>query len=301
MTKIEKNDELNMRPIDLHVHSSCSDGTMTPAALVDHAMEKGLAAFALTDHDTVDGLDQAMHYAESLRARGISEVPEVIPGIELSSEYQGRDIHILGLYIDYRNERFQNSLRDFVDSRSVRNRKICALLQQAGVPVSYEELEAAYPDSVITRAHFARYMLEKGYVGSRQEAFERYVGDHAPCYVPREKIKSAQAVELILQAAGIPVLAHPILYHMSEERLDALILELKKAGLMGIEAIYSTYSPADERQIRSLAAKYDLLLSGGSDFHGANKPDIDLGSGRGRLYVPMELLLKIREALNRRP
>ena len=298
-------DPESLRPIDLHVHSSCSDGTLSPSELVECAVNKGLAAFALTDHDTVDGLDEAMECAARPALRhtpsGDGAPLEVVPGIELSTEYQGADIHIVGLYIDHKDTAFQRQLQKFVDSRVERNRKMCGLLRQAGISITYEELLASYPDCVITRAHYARYLLEKGYVKSRQEAFDRYVGDHAPCFVPREKITPAQAVALILQAGGAPVLAHPILYRMSDARLETLVKSLKESGLMGIEAIYSTYSPADERQIRSLAAKYDLLLSGGSDFHGANKPDIDMGSGLGNLYVPRELLTNIKKALNRRP
>ena len=285
-----------LAPIDLHVHSTCSDGTYTPTELVDYAMEKGLAAFALTDHDSVDGLEEAIQYADRLRAERAS-VPEVVPGVELSSEYHGQDIHVVGLYIDYHDHVFLSKIRDFVESRTSRNQKMCALLTQAGIPITYEELLTAYPDSVITRAHYAGYMLEKGYVKNRQEAFERYVGDHAPCYIPREKITPAQAVELIRQAGGAPVLAHPILYHISEEHLDELVRELKEFGLMGIEAVYSTYSPADERQIRGLAKKYDLLISGGSDFHGANKPGLDLGTGFGKLFIPMELLWEFKKTL----
>ena len=286
-----------LAPIDLHVHSTCSDGTFTPTELVDHAMKKGLAAFALTDHDSVEGLDEAIGYADKLRTEQ-SSVPEVVPGIEISSEYHGQDIHVVGLYLNYHDQVFLGRIRDFVEARTNRNQKMCALLQQAGIPITYEELFTAYPDSVITRAHYAGYMLEKGYVKSRQEAFERYVGDHAPCYIPREKITPAQAVQLIQQAGGAPVLAHPILYHMSEEHLDELVRELKEFGLMGIEAVYSTYSPADERQIRGLAKKYDLLVSGGSDFHGSNKPGLDLGTGLGKLFIPMELLWAFKEALH---
>lgn len=295
--------------IDLHVHSSCSDGTYSPSQLVDYAAGMGLAAFALTDHDTVDGLDEAVQYAAKLRTRQIAgescsadnavacAIPEVIPGIELSTEYQGHDIHILGLYIDFHIGSFQKKLREFVVSRTQRNHKMCSLLRQAGIPIAYEELLSAFPDSVITRAHYAAYLLEKGYVRSRQEAFDRYVGDHAPCYIPREKITPAQAVHLILEAHGAPVLAHPVLYHMSGEPLEALIQGLKEEGLMGIEAIYSTYTAADERYIRSLAVKYELFISGGSDFHGDNKPGLDLGTGYGKLYVPKELLLGIKKAL----
>lgn len=281
--------------VDLHVHSTRSDGTYTPTQLVDYAIEKGLSAFALTDHDSVDGLDEAIGYAKQLQRQNLS-VPEVIPGIELSSEYQGQDVHIVGLYIDYRNARFQEYLCDFVASRDIRNQKMCTRLKDAGMDISYEKLLAAFPNSVITRAHYAKYMLEHGYVKSRTEAFERYIGDHCPYYIPREKVTPAQAVSLILEAGGLPVLAHPILYHMSDARLDALVGELKKAGLVGIEALYSTYHACDERQIRNLAAKYKLLISGGSDFHGENKPGLDLGTGYGGLCVPDKVLEQLRQA-----
>ncbi len=288
--------------VDLHVHSTRSDGTFSPAGLVDYAMTKQLKAFALTDHDTVDGLEEALSYAEQLRDKFSREgnrtmadaVPEVVPGVELSTEYQGRDIHVVGLFIDYKTESFRNYLRQFVASRDLRNRKMCTLLQNAGIDISYEALLDEFPGSVITRAHYAKYLLNHGYIKSMKEAFERYVGDHCPCYVPREKVTPAQAVELILQADGVPVLAHPVLYGMSAPRLDALVAELKAVGLMGIEAIYSTYTAADERQIRGLASKYHLLISGGSDFHGANKPGLDLATGYGKLRVPASVLEDIR-------
>lgn len=301
--------------VDLHVHSTRSDGTLTPTQLVDYAREKGLTAFALTDHDTVDGLDEAIRYACSLRSQtnagGVptakedgclsAPVPEIIPGIELSSEYQGRDIHIVGLYIDFQDTHFQKYLQDFVASRDARNRKMCSLLREAGIDISYESLCNAYPGAVITRAHYAKYMLEHSYVKSMAEAFERYIGDHCPCYIPREKITPAQAVALILEAGGFPILAHPILYGMSDSRLDTLAGELKQVGLMGIEALYSTYHACDERQIRHLAQKYDLLISGGSDFHGANKPGLDLGTGYGSLFVPDEVLAQIWQAWKKGP
>ena len=279
--------------VDLHVHSTCSDGTFTPEELVDYAIKKGLTAFALTDHDTVSGLDRAIHYAASLRHTPV-QIPEVIPGIELSTEYQGKDIHMVGLFIDYHQPDFARYLEDFIHSRENRNKKMCALLREHGIDITYEALLAEFPGAVITRAHFARYLLSHGYIQSLKEAFDRYVGDRCPCFVPREKVTPAQAVELILGAGGVPVLAHPILYHMSDDRLEALVAELKSIGLVGIEAIYSTYNTAEERQIRGLASKYGLKISGGSDFHGANKPKIDLGTGWGKLYVPDEVLEKLR-------
>ena len=279
--------------VDLHVHSTCSDGTFTPEELVDYAIKKGLTAFALTDHDTVSGLDRAINYAYSLRHTPV-QIPEVVPGIELSTEYQGKDIHMVGLFIDYHQPDFARYLEDFIHSRENRNKKMCALLREHGIDITYEALLAEFPGVVITRAHFARFLLSHGYIQSLKEAFDRYVGDRCPCFVPREKVTPAQAVELILGAGGVPVLAHPILYHMSDDRLEALVAELKSIGLVGIEAIYSTYNTAEERQIRGLASKYGLKISGGSDFHGANKPKIDLGTGWGKLYVPDEVLEKLR-------
>ena len=288
-----------MQAIDLHVHSNRSDGTFSPRQLVDYAMEKGLKAFALTDHDCIDGLEEAIQYADTLKKKAEEgqslQVPEVIPGIEFSTEYQEQDVHILGLYIHYQEASFQKQLKAFVDSRISRNQKMCRLLTDTGLSVTYEDLLAEFPDAVITRAHYAKYMLNHGYINSMAEAFERYIGDRCPCYVPREKITPVQAVELVLKAGGVPVLAHPLLYHMSDSRLDALISQLTEAGLLGLEAIY-TYTAAEERQMRRLAAKYGLLISGGSDFHGENKPGLDLGTGYGRLFIPCSLLDDIRNA-----
>ncbi|MBE5839644.1 PHP domain-containing protein [Butyrivibrio sp.] len=279
-----------MRGIDLHTHSNCSDGTYSVKELIDYAHEKNLAAIALTDHDTVIGLDEAIDYT----GKTYNDI-EFIPGIEFSTVNEGKDVHVVGLYIDHHNEEFQRRLQAFADSRRERNEKMCRkLTEEAGLPISYDELLEAFPNAVITRAHYAKLMLDKGYVNSRQEVFDKYIGDHCKYYVPRENITPEDAIELILLAGGVPILAHPILYHMSDEKLEALVVRLIGAGLKGIEAIYSTYEPAEERQIRNLAAKYDLLISGGSDFHGANKPKIDLGVGYGKMFIPEELLTNIK-------
>lgn len=283
-----------MKMVDLHVHSNCSDGTYSVRELVDYAIEKGLTAFALTDHDTVDGLDEILEYARTLEEKGI-KVPEVIPGIEFSTEYHGKDVHIVGLYIDYHNERFVQKVAEFADGRVTRNQKMCGKLQEAGIHITYELLLEEFPDCVITRAHYARYLLNHGYTKSMQEAFDRYIGDYAPCFVPREKVTPPDVIQLILEAGGIPVLAHPILYHLSDVNLDTLVKECKEAGLIGIEAIYSTYNSAEERQIRKLADKYHLLISGGSDFHGSNKPGLDLGIGYGKLVVPEDVLTDLKK------
>ena len=283
-----------MRPVDLHVHSNKSDGSKTPEELVHLAIEKGLSAFALTDHDTVDGIDEAMACADRLRSEGVPNVPEVIPGIELSTEYQGKDIHLVGLYIDHHSAAFRAYLQEFVNSRTERNRKMCARLAEAGIDISYEKLVAEFPDSVLTRAHYAVYLVQHGYCLSKEDAFSQYLGDHTKYFVPREKITPEMGVSLILQAGGIPILAHPMLYRMSDTRLSELVARLQKAGLMGLEAIYATYSQADERQMRKLASKYDLCISGGSDYHGAAKPGLEMGTGYGGLFVPEDLLKKFR-------
>ncbi|MCX4321948.1 MAG: PHP domain-containing protein [Lachnospiraceae bacterium] len=284
-----------MRAIDLHTHTCKSDGSYTPTELVDYAIEKNLAAVAITDHDSIEGLDEAVAHAAALRERGLPSV-EVIPGIEFSTKYEKQDVHIVGLYISYEEETFQSALCGFVDSRVNRNRKMCENLRGAGIDITYERLLAHYPDAVITRAHYASYLLEQGYVKSRQDAFARYLGDHTKYFVPREKVTPSQAVELILSAGGVPILAHPPLYHMGNDRLESLVAFLKADGLMGIEVFYGTYSNQDVRDMQRLAKKYDLLVSGGSDFHGANKPGLDLGCGYGRLFVPEEALTKIKAA-----
>ena len=280
---------MHMKIVDLHVHSNKSDGTCSPSELVDLAIQKGLSAFALTDHDTTAGLDEAIEYA---KGRDI----EVVPGIEFSTEYQGRDIHVLGLAIDYKAPVFADRLQAFVDSRIGRNRKMCRNLTEAGIDISYEKLMAAYPGAVITRAHYARYLLDHGYVKSLPEAFERYVGDHCPYFVPREKVTPVQAVQLIRQAKGIPVLAHPTLYHMGKDALQKLVSSLTEAGLVGLEAGYSTYSAGEEREMRQLALRNGLLISGGSDFHGSNKPGLELATGyHGKLVIPYDIWERLKE------
>ncbi len=272
---------------DLHVHSCCSDGTYTPTELVLYAKEKGLKAFALTDHDTILGIDEAM-------AAGKAQGVEVIPGIEFSTNYREKDIHVLGLGIDWKDARFLKKLREFQDSRDLRNRKMIARMADCGVHITYEKMQEAFPNSTWTRANFARYLVDHNYAKNPKEAFSRYVGDDAPCFVPREKVTPFQAVELIRENGGLSVLAHPVLYHLSAEDLDTLTARLKDSGLDGIEALYSTYRWYDETHIKTLARRHGLSVTGGSDFHGLNKPDIDLGVGRGNLKIPYALWLSLK-------
>lgn len=285
-----------MRAIDLHTHTAKSDGSYTPTELVDYAIEKDLAAVAITDHDSIEGLDEAISHAVSLKEKGLPSI-EVIPGIEFSTKYEKQDVHVVGLYIAYDSPAFREALNAFVDSRTHRNIRMCENLREADIDISYEKLQARYPDAVITRAHYASYLLEQGYVRSRQDAFAQYLGDHTKYFVPREKVTPARAVAMILQAGGVPILAHPPLYHMGNDRLDTLTASLKAEGLMGVEAFYSTYTNQDVRDMLHLAKKYDLLLSGGSDFHGANKPGLDLGCGYGNLFVPEDTLAEIKKRI----
>lgn len=274
--------------VDLHTHTTASDGTYTPTQLIEYALEKGIHTIAVTDHDTVDGLEEAMKAAEHKNI-------EVVSGIEFSTEYKGRDIHIVGLDIDYQSPSFVEQLTRFIDSRDLRNEKMCKRLRDAGVEITAKELKQRFPDAVITRAHFASLMLEKGIINNREAAFRKYIGDEAPCYVPREKVNPVQAIRLIKEAGGIPVLAHPILYRLPIVELEELCSYLAKNGLVGIEGLYSTYSMADQTLVRQLAKKYGLVISGGSDFHGANKPYIDLGTGRGNLNVPDEVWKNLKQ------
>jgi hypothetical protein len=276
-----------MKQVDLHVHSTYSDGTFTPSMLIEEAVNKGLSAIALTDHDATDGID------EGLLAAGKAGI-ELIPGIEFSTFYNKKEIHIVGLFIDHKNPEFARRLCDFREGRENKNIKMCEKFKEIGIDVSYEEMKEMYPNAVITRAHFADYLLKKGIVRDRNEAFDRYIGDGCVCYVDREKITPKEAIELIHSVGGVAVLAHPVLYHLGNDAMQALMDYLCANGLQALEAVYSTYSASDERDMRRLAAKYGILISGGSDFHGQNKPKISLGTGLGRLFVPDEVLENLR-------
>ncbi len=277
-----------MKKVDLHVHSTYSDGTLTPAELVKHAKTLDISAFALTDHDTAEGVDEAVKAGNEL---GV----EVVPGVELSTHYDSKEIHIVGLYIDYTDKSLKKELDSSRNSRENRNRRICECFAELGIDVPYDEMLKLYPDAVITRAHFADYLVKKCIIKSRNEAFERYLGDNRPCYVRREKMQPARAIELIKNAGGIAILAHPVLYHLGSEQMNKLIEYLCDSGISGLEAIYSTYSTGEELQMRRLASKHNLLISGGSDFHGDNKPDIEMGIGRSKLFVPYEILENIKK------
>ncbi len=290
---------METRTIDLHVHSSESDGTLTPEEVVLAARDAGLGALALTDHDTVQGVPKAVSAAKRC---GI----ELVPGIEFSTEYRlptaaGRkkEIHIVGLLIDPEHPLLLQKTRELRSCRDARNEEMVAALRREGLSITMDALYQENPGCVVTRANIARFLVEHGQIRSMQEAFQTYIGDGCRCYVSRFLTEPTAAVELIHAAGGLAVLAHPILYRLDMTALQRLVDALKEVGLDGIEAIYSTYSRGEERLIRDLAAKNDLLLSGGSDFHGENKPAIRIGIGKGNLRIPYELLAAMKKKLGR--
>ena len=275
--------------IDLHVHSDHSDGTLSPEELVTLAVQTGLSAFALTDHDTVSGIGRAKRAATLTDDR--SSKLTVISGTEISAAYQKRDIHILGLFIDETNPALIQALEDAVGARDHRNERMAERFRSLGIPLTLEDLRLSNPDTVITRAHFAKYLIEHHHVKTSEEAFRRYLNYDAPCFVPREYMQPERAISLILQAGGIPVLAHPLLYKLPPAELETLIKRLKEAGLAGLEVYYSSNTGFDEQICYGLANRFDLLMTGGTDFHGANKPNLYLGTGRNHnLDIPDTLL-----------
>ena len=277
-----------MKYIDLHVHSNISDGTLPPSEVVKLASKSNLSAIALTDHDTIEGLPEAIQTAKSLENEGI--FIRIVEGVEISAAYKGKDIHILGLLVDINNQNFKDALHKALQNRDMRNEKMAANLRSAGIDVTVDALQFDEPNAVITRAHFARYLVEHHYVKTRDEAFDRYLGSDTKYYVPREYMTPYDAISIIKEAGGIPVLAHPLLYKFSINEVENLVKYVKELGMVGIETIYSTNTGFDEGIIRRFANHYDLLMTGGSDYHGSNKPHISIGIGMGNLKIPESLL-----------
>lgn len=279
--------------IDLHVHSTASDGSFTPSDLVDYAIKQNISAFALTDHDTISGVAEAIQYSRDVNKHAHTKLVTVIPGIELSAEYFGQDIHILGLNIDYTNQQFLERIESFRKTRTERNKKMIQLLQENGFNFTEDMIHKRFGDAVITRAHYAIMMIEGGYVKDKDTAFKKYLNPGCICYVPRTKVTVKEAIQIILAATGKPVLAHPVLYKFTYEELDQFVQELKQYGLQGIEAIYSLNQPHDQEHYEELAKKYNLFITGGSDFHGIAKPNLELGTGYGNLRISDDLLKNI--------
>lgn len=276
-----------MNLIDLHVHSTASDGSFTPSEVVKLALDAGLSAIALTDHDTVSGVAEAVSAAEDTDL-------EVVPGVELSALYMEKEIHILGLYIDYENEALLSFLAEAENKRKGRNEQILSAFNRDGFSITMEDLTGENPNTVITRAHFARALVKKGYVTSVDQAFKKYLNPGQPYYRKREIITPKEAIDAIRAAGGFPVLAHPCLYKLGWTETEKLISNLKDLGLLGLECFHSSNNQNESGKLRKLAIQYSLSLTGGSDFHGAAKPDIKIGCGRGGLRVPALYLDEIR-------
>lgn len=279
-----------MNTVDLHTHSTYSDGTYTPKELVAYAKEKGLSALALTDHDTLEGVSEALYYGEKY---GV----EVISGIEVSTAYEGTELHIVGLFVNNDNSELSNALKSLRKARENRNIEMVNKLNQIGVNISYNEVLKSAKGGIVTRAHIARQIINKGYALSNNEVFDRYIGKGKAAYVERKVMSWQDTLALITKAGGLPVLAHPLLYKLSYKRLEMIVSDLTDYGLKAIEVYYSTHSPSEVKYVKELALKNGLKLSGGSDFHGANKPKLDLATGYGNLQVPYDVLEGLKKML----
>ena len=274
--------------IDLHTHTTASDGSFTPSQLVHHAKEKGLRALAVTDHDTIDGNQEALN-------AGVREGLEVVPGIEISVDYSPGSMHMLGYFIDTESQRLQEKLALLQDSRSDRNPKIIEKLNALGLDITYDEVVEASGGGQVGRPHIAQVLLRKGYATTIQEAFDKYLGKGAPAYFDKFRLNAEDAIAMITDAGGIPVLAHPFTLKCTNQgELEELIKHLTGHGLQGIEVYYTEHNEKQISRYRLLAERNNLLLTGGSDFHGANMAGVELGTGRGSLQIPYILFENLK-------
>ena len=274
--------------IDLHTHTSASDGTHSPTELVTLAKEHGIEAIAITDHDTIEGLPEAFETGERL---GI----EVITGMELSIEYNPVSMHILGLLIDPENESLNKCLTELQYSRSTRNPKIIEKLNDLGMPITMEAVEKISGGGQVGRPHIAAALLKNGHVNNIQEAFDKYLKKGAVAYFERHRLSREQAADVIHGAGGLLILAHPGTLGIDGSDLENLLSELKDAGFDGIEVFYNNHSQVEEDRLMKIADKLEFVISGGTDFHGENKPSIKLGVGYGNMAIPYEVLQEMKQ------
>lgn len=277
--------------IDLHVHTTASDGTLSPWEVVRLAASIGLAAVAVTDHDTMAGVPEALEAGKAFQI-------EVIPGIEISTGYRGADIHVLGYGLDWNAPALTPVLEWVQKDRQRRNEKMMERMRADGVAVSMEELSARIPGASIGRPHLAQVLMQQGRASSVSDAFERYLSPGRPYYQPRTYIPMAEAVEVIRSCKGAAVLAHPLQYGYSSPGLRALVAYAAGVGVSGMEVYYTGYTAAQRRELLCLAAELGLFVTGGSDFHGENKPSIQLGKGHGQLSVPTACLESLKQHLS---
>ena len=269
--------------IDLHTHSLKSDGAQIPADVVRSAYAAGLTAMSLTDHDNIEGVPEAIAEGQRL---GI----EVIPGVELSAQ-SDTELHILGYFIDIHNKRLNDAMAYALEVRDQRQEETCRKLNEQGFQITMEELrQEAHGNPVLCRAHFAQIMVRKGYAESVQQAFSRYLSVGCYAYSNRQALTGPEAVSLIREAGGIAVAAHLHLIKMEDAPLKEYLKALIPYGLDGIEGYYTDYTPDMDRRYRAMAQELGLVISGGTDYHGANKPHIAIGQGRGNLEIPYDIL-----------
>ncbi len=272
-----------MKRIDLHTHSLKSDGAQTPIDVVRTAYAAGLSAMSLTDHDNIEGVPEAIAEGQRL---GI----EVIPGVELSAQ-SDTELHILGYFIDIRNKRLNDAMAYALEVRDQRQEETCRKLNEQGFQITMDELrQEAHGNPVLCRAHFAQIMVRKGYAESVQQAFSKYLSVGCYAYSNRQALTGPEAVSLIREAGGIAVAAHLHLIKMEDAPLKEYLRSLIPYGLDGLEGYYTDYTPDMERRYRAMAQELGLVISGGTDYHGANKPHISIGKGRGNLEIPYEVL-----------
>ena len=268
--------------IDLHTHSLKSDGSMTPAEVVREAKRAGLAAIALSDHDTVDGIREAAAEGEKI---GV----EVIPAIEFSVQSK-TETHILGYFIDIENPDLLKTLKEVVDLRIERNYVTCQRLNELGFDITIEEVRALAPNNFVGRAHFARVLMDKGYTKSVKEGFDLYMTSGKYAYCEKQRLTARNAVELIGKCGGISFLAQPHLTKLGDDELKEFLKELKGFGLSGLEGYYTDYTPEMQEKYQAMAKELGLLISGGTDFHAAMKPHISIGTGLGNMKIPYSVL-----------
>ena len=278
---------MNRKRCDLHTHSIYSDGTYTPAELIVEAERVGLSAIALTDHNTVSGLPQ---FLEAARESSV----EAIPGIEISTDYGDRELHILGLFIEKKYyEAIAELLLPLFENKERSNVELIQSLAEAGYDITYDEVAARVPDGQFNRSHVGEVLTEKGYTPSIAEAFRTVLAKDGGLYRQPQRLPVFEVIAFLRSIGAVPVLAHPFL-SLSESELRSFLEEAVKHGLCGMETIYSTYDEATTRLAVSIAEEFDLKHSGGSDFHGTRKPDIAMGTGRGNLLIPAEFVDALR-------
>ncbi len=274
--------------IDLHTHSIFSDGSLTPEELIRDANAAGLKAIALTDHDTTAGAPRLLAAAEGTPVRGI-------PGVEISADFKGGTMHMLGYFIRHDDAELSGRLQWLREGREARNEEILAKLNKLGLAVTWDEVKSYAGDEVVGRPHFAQAMLAHKYVSSKDEAFDRYLGKGKPAYAERRRLSPEDSIRLIRNAGGVPVLAHPFTLNQSTPALRTLVLQLKEQGLQGMEVYYSEHTPDMVSLFLSMTRDCGLVATGGSDFHGAMAPDIKLGRGFGSLNIPDEIVSRLEE------